>query len=126
MASKKGTVTDPSAPPFATRGGAPSTPGMSGKPADFSKTPSGNQPRGQRGTDYTRTARPDATPDDAQQPQPTEWPSTAQTPGSPAQRADASSIPRDGSFPPATPASTRGGQCDPGPQPARSPFKNMK
>ena len=126
MASKKGTVTDPSAPPFATRGGAPSTPGMSGKPADFSKTPSGNQPRGQRGTDYTRTARPDATPDDAQQPQPTEWPSTAQTPGSPAQRADG----RRQS--PATARSPRDAReharraVHPGPQPARSPFKNMK
>jgi hypothetical protein len=127
MASTKtGKITDTAAPPFATRNGAPASPGTSGKPTNFVRDASSAAQRAQamKGADFTKDGRSQAPPPDDMQPD--AWPSPAQSPGNIQGRADAASIPRDGATPPATPTSARGGQCDPGPQPARLPFKGLR
>lgn len=127
MASTKtGKITDTAAPPFATRNGAPASPGTQTRPTDFARDASSAAQRAQtpRGTDFTRgDGRSQAPPPDEVQPD--QWPSRVQAQGSPEGRVDPGSVAPGGTVTRADPASTRGGIVDAGPTP-RSPFRNMK
>ncbi len=121
--SVRGAVTDPSAPPFASRNGKPTVADSGKSPAIDSYGRSTNAPV-VRGVDFTATGTSGETPD-AEDRQPTDWGNPGQIPGGAATRVDSSSIPSDGIFAPLQ-AGNAARERDPGPQPSSVPFKNMK
>jgi len=129
MATKKQTTTqsgaasDAAAPPFATRAGAvPGVGPMAGKPTDFIKNASSQQPaqRSARGRDFTAEGRAQQAPPAA--------PVAEERDGSYGEgRVDPESIARGGIVTRANAGdASRAIGADGGAQPARSPFKNMK
>jgi len=128
MAAKKNDTSTASTPFSTSSGNVPGQPSYQGaRGQDFTRSPTSDAQRAQAtpGRNFVRDATSQAQmspPDDEAIRM-----DRTQVPGTPEQRVDAASIVRGGLYPQSAPsaaAQSRG--ADPGPQPARSPFKNMR